>query len=92
MLRKNHYSDNLNDHLPVSVEFNLFLNDFVTKNSEYLPASINWEGLTDDNKMLYAEIMERNLNSINIPFHDLFHGKRCCDCSNHIFLIKKIIY
>ena len=85
----NHLSDNLSDHLPVSADFDLIFSDIVDKHSNYLPASINWENLTNEKKSQYSDEMERRLNSINVPFYEILHGNCCCDNSDHIFLIEK---
>ena len=85
----NHLSDNLSDHLPVSADFDLIFSDIVDKHSNYLPASINWENLTNEKKSQYSDEMERRLNSINVPFYEILHINCCCDNSDHIFLIEK---
>ena len=85
----NHFSDNLSDHSPVSANFELILSDIVTNKPQYRPASINWDGLKEEVRLQYCDLMEHNLRNINIPFHDLLHGNFCCDSNEHIFAIEK---
>ena len=85
----NHFSENLSDHLPVSVNLELSFTNLVKKNTDYLPANVNWRNVSDNAKLQYENVMKECLDDINIPFHSLLHGNNCCDCNEHIFCIEQ---
>ena len=85
----NNFPDNLSDHLPVT--FNIELTVCVTdiNRVNYLPMNVNWANVDDDIKQQYANLMEMNLRSIDVPIHSLIHGNNCCDSPDHIFYLEK---
>ena len=85
----NQFPDNLSDHLPVTIDIELYLSDDCPSVSNYLPMSINWSRITVDTKQQYESIMEDSLNAINVPFHSLLHGNSICECEEHIFCIER---
>ena len=85
----NHFSDNLSDHLPVTVDFEFFLSDIVRIKPQYRPAIINWNSVNEEVRLRYSEKMEQNLRAIDIPFHELLHGNFCCNNNNHMLAIEK---
>ena len=84
----NHLPDNLSDHFPVSVDFELSLTDIITKKRDYLPASVNWSNINEDVRQLYENTMKEHLDSIIIPFNCLLHGNHLCNSNEHIFCIE----
>ena len=84
-----HYPDNLSDHLPVTIDIELYLRNMDQKNSAYLPSNINWSRIDNDTKQQYANVMEEHLDSISVPFHSILHGSCACENDEHVFHIEK---
>ena len=82
------YPDNLSDHLPVSIDIELFITKNDSSQTTYLPKSVNWSKI-EGVRLQYANEMKAALDSIHIPFHELLHGNQLCDCNEHIFKIEK---
>ena len=85
----NHFSDNLSDHLPVTISIELSVVASKTEKNDYLPMNVNWANIDDETRQHYASLMEMNLKSIPVPIRSLIHDNECCDSHDHIFLIEK---
>ena len=76
------YGDNLSDHCPVELDLSVHIAEYkTTKNKS--PPYVNWKKLSDIDKSRFEEVMKANLSSINVPFHSICHGNRCCVEDSH---------
>ena len=76
------YGDNLSDHCPVELDITVQIAEYnLTKNK--LQQYINWKKLSDNDISHFREAMEANLSSINVPFHTIIHGDKCCLDDSH---------
>ena len=85
----NNFSDNISDHLPVTINIELLVSVTKTDRVNYLPMNVNWANVDDETRQQYANLMEVNLRSIAVPIRSLIHGNNCCDSHEHIFYIEK---
>jgi hypothetical protein len=84
-----HYPDNLSDHCPVEMNFELFLDSNHVEFNRLPPERIDWKNLKPETKQEYCSVMDDMLETIEIPFHQLLHGSCIRDDSEHIFAIEK---
>ena len=88
-----HDGDNVSDHSPVLMDLNVEIWTTGLK-TPLAPQYVNWRKLTSDSRTLFREEMSRSLNSINVPFHTVLHGDKCCvdDTRNQSFQKPTLIF
>ena len=79
--------ENTSDHLPVRLDIELYISKIDIERKKHTPV-IQWGKLSLDSLETYQRAMADKLDSINVPFHVLLHGDRCCSDNNHKSIIE----
>ena len=84
-VRISDYTGNLSDHLPVEIDLRINLSIYTGKKQSF-PRTVNWNNVKGEIRNNYEMIMERELDSISVPF--IVHGMTTCNNCEHLHLIE----
>ena len=69
--------DNVSDHCPVQLDIDVQISE-TTFEKTSIPQYVNWKKLTSHDLQSFHNTMATNLASIEVPFHAVLHGDKCC--------------
>ena len=80
-VRIGHYGDNVSDHLPVEIDLFVTLEE-VDIGRPIIAPYVNWNKLTQEQRLLFKQKMSEYLNNISVPLSCVVHGNHLCfnDC------------
>lgn len=81
-VRISSYGNNLSDHNPIEFDLHVSIVESQTTKPK-LAQFINWKKLTESDLDRFRNKMKENLASINVPFHEILHGDKCCFDNHH---------
>jgi hypothetical protein len=81
------YGDNVSDHVPVELEISVDIAEIVVEPKK-VPRVVIWDKLSPGIIMNFRVKMREALGSIEVPFHSLLHGDKCCSDDNHKYLLE----
>ena len=76
-VRISNYGNDLSDHCPVEIDFSVGIIETELK-IQRLPQYVNWAKASEDDLLLFRRKMTERLSLINVPYHAVLHGDKCC--------------
>ena len=77
----------MSDHVPVVMDLSLRIAESCC-NQKRLPRYVNWNKLTEEQKLSFRDKMSESLSALHIP-HELNHGNKCCSDDTHKFMLEQ---
>ena len=82
------HGDNSSDHCPVEIDLKVTVAESKFKKTN-LPLYINWKKLSEADVSRFEDEMHVQLSSINVPYHTILHGYKCCLEDNHKVVLEQ---
>ena len=80
--------DNVSDHCPVELDIKVKIVK-MSLSKPTLPQYVNWRKLSEGDLSCFRDAMANNLASIDIPYHAILHGDKCCFDDSHKLVLEK---